>query len=325
MLKLGVTKLGQSSAHALREEAENRGWWPFSYLMLRDVNATYTDEDERLLTRLYRSMAAGNRIHKITRRGRFKDIDERLMACCQERFSRISPIVIHDMAASNGITSLDLFKRISAERDVKVHVTDYYDRLFIVHPSWSHWSVVYDRGKTPLQFVNDRFVLSGYRRELSRYPVNCLLQWWFRRWRLSVFDRILQDFLETPLEQIRESSAVEIVKLFHPLCLREERKQSAFSLGHHNIFEPNPVSAHVVRAMNVITHHHLSSAQLAPAIRNCFENLMPGGLVILGRSFDEIDSSNHATAYEVNLGRIQEAWRIGNGYEHDDLVMDIQL
>ncbi len=70
LYKRGVTRRNENAYRCLRLEHEHKGWWPFSYELLADLQADYTSSrDEPLLQRLYASMEAGTGIFKITKRG----------------------------------------------------------------------------------------------------------------------------------------------------------------------------------------------------------------------------------------------------------------
>jgi len=317
MLKRGVTERGEFAQRALHMELTHRGWWPFAYTLLADLAEDFTDADEALLERIYQSMAAGDGIRKITRRNRFPDLDEMLIDDCSQRFPNTSPLVIHDVGSSNGISSLELFERFRQARPVILHASDYYDRIYLVTIPRSGWTVVFDARQQPLQFVSSYFALSARLPVSWRYPINRIVQRHVRR-----FLSTAQELLKLHLGGQRDLSQVREVSLFHPRAVQSERQNGNFLLRQHNLFDPNPIACHIVRAMNILTLDHFPADRVRVGIEACLKNLQPGGLLLLGRSLDEQDGRVRASAYELRGEMIHEAWNINNGYEHPELVRE---
>lgn len=318
MFKRGVTQRGEFARLALEREKARQGWWPFAYTLLGDIENDYSDEDEPLLERLYQSMAAGEGVCKITRRNRFPDLDRQLADDCRERFPEALPLIVHDVGCSSAISSLELFDRLIRERPTEVHASDYFDALYLVRVPTTDWTVVFDATYEPLQLVGRWLVLSARTPAPWRYPVNRLAG-------RSACRRLLpvaRELLRKHLGGDQDVAAVREVSLFHPRAAGRARESAGFLLNRHNLFEPNSVPAHVVRAMNVLTTNHFSEEQVRIGIRACAANLLPGGLLILGRSIDEEDGRARASAYHIGRGGggAEEVWRSNEGYERPDLV-----
>lgn len=176
MIKHGVVSRGPFADEALRRESEKRGWWPFAYTLLGEIEQSYSERDDALLERLYGSMRAGDGVFKITRRRRFTEFDSLLAAAIGARFRGSDKVRVHDMAASNAITSVELYRALEADPRVQVQGSDFFDCLHVLSFADTPWRIVLDVGMRPLQLVGPRMVLSAYRAEPLRYPVNRLLQ-----------------------------------------------------------------------------------------------------------------------------------------------------
>ena len=263
-------------------------------------------------------MAAGEGVCKITRRNRFPELDRKLVDDCRERFPEARPLVVHDVGCSSAISSLELFDRLKAQRTVEVHASDLFDRLYLVDVPKEAWTVIFDAAREPLQLVNRWFVLSARAPAPWRYPVNRLVQRSASR-RLVPLAR---ELLKRHLSGDAEADVIRAVSLFHPCAVRRASEGSGFILRLHNRVEPNPVGAHVVRAMNVLTTDHFSPERVREGIRSCAANLLPGGLLVLGRSIDEEDGRTRASAYRIGPRSTDEVWRINEGYESPELVAD---
>jgi hypothetical protein len=320
LYKHGITAPGPGAQRALAAEAARRGWWPFAYTLLESIGPAYRAADEPLLERLYQSMAGGEGVFKITRRHRFRDLDERLTQELTGRFAGADQLTLHDMAASNGITSLDLFRRLSKDRTVTVHATDYFDALWMVDLPGERWTVVFDVDRRPLQVVGSGFVISCRQPPPLRYPVNRMLRTWLmKRVVPSAQARLTYGAEPDGPGGVGMAAGVRRVPLFHPECVIEARSERGFHLGRHDMFQPNPHPCQVVRILNALTPAHFSPDRVTAGIRAGATNLARGGLLILGRS-PEDDSRTRATAFEWTGETLATVWELNGGYEWPELV-----
>ena len=313
--KRAVVSRGAFAQYALKQEKEHKGWWPFSIQILRELERDYTTEDDSLLERVYQSLAAGTNIFKITRRGRFSDFDTQLESAVRSKFSQTAELTIHDMGASNAITSLELYQRLSIDRPVRLVASDYFDHLTLVevtHPQWfpTTWTVAFDSLKAPIQTtgMNSTF---GNRPYPLRYALSRLIQAWVKRNVVPLAQHLLDKNGPESHEQ---------VSLFHPEAVQLAQRDAQFQLTRHNVFIPNPVPSQIVRAMNVLTPKHFTPQQTSDAIHASTHNLAEDGWLILGRSIDEEDGRLRATVYQWSRGQLKPEWHYNEGYEWPDLV-----
>ncbi len=309
-MKAGVVSRGAFADAALEREHGKRGWWPFAYTLLGDIEQSYTARDEALLERLYSSMRAGDGVYKITKRERFGELDAIMAEEIARRFEAAQVVRVHDMAASNAITSLELFQRLGSDVRVSVRASDFFDAIYVVSFEDTAWRIVLDVMGRPLQFVGPRLVLSAYRREPLRYPVNRLAQ-------QVVGARLFQRLagVDVAAGYAPDGAKLRRIGLIHPVCVATARTEPRFSLGREDLFAPRRVPYEVVRVMNALTTHHFSRDQVLAAVAAVAETLVDGGLLVLGRSVDEADGRVRATIFQKSGGRLRGVRDIGEGDE----------
>lgn len=179
-----------------------RGITP-SYSLLADQAAL----SGKQLRRIFNSMTAGER-KKSTKPGRYSELDEVIAAEVVRRFA--GPISVHELGAGNAITSVELFRRLSRDRDVTFRASDYYDHITVARRFGIDF--ISDAHGNPLQIGIGRV---GIR------PV-------FRSW----------------------PSGGRRISLFHPEAIELARTNPRFTLGNDDFFQPDPGPYHVIRLMN---------------------------------------------------------------------------
>ena len=327
LVKFGVTERGAVANRTLALEGAHRGWWPFAYTLLADLEDDFTSGDDPLLERLYRSMRGGDHVQKITHRNRFAALDEWLLNDLERRFGHERPIAIHDMAASNGITSLELFMRLAQRANVAVHCSDLHDAIYLVFPNGSRWKTIFDPDGRPLQYVGCGLVLSGYRPESLRYPVNRAVQIWADRCVLQRAANLLKaaNFRHDQDAVQLSDGTVRRIKLVHPECVRLARSEPRFTVGRDDLFSPKPGQFNIIRIMNALTAHHFEVERVLEGIFRCAANLVEGGMFIVGRSVDQENGCLRATAFVRRQSSLIPCRDFSEGYELKHLVRDIKL
>lgn len=313
--KRAVVSRGKFAQYALERERQHKGWWPFSVRILREIEQNYSSDDNPLLERVYQSLAAGTKIFKITRPGRFTDFDAQLVAAVRTKFAPTADLTIHDMGVSNAITSLELYERFRINRPTRLIASDHFDYLSLVdlnYPQWLpvQWTVAFDSLNNPIQTtgLNATF---GNRPYPWRFALSRVIHSWVKKYVVIKAQQLLQTDAREQLSR---------VSLFHPEAVQLAQRDPRFQLASHNVFAPNPFPCHIVRAMNVLTPKHFTNEQTTEAIRSSTHNLVEGGWLILGRSIDEEDGRLRATVYEWSMGHLKPAWHFNEGYEWPDLA-----
>lgn len=206
--------------------------------------------DEAALDRIYYSMRAGRGSLKRTFRHRLTALDGVVQNLAYAIFPSSKILRVHDVGASNAITSMELFEAIG-HRCAEFVASDFYDAIYVRRARFG-LHIVYDAECEMLQVGWWRI---GYRvRRHSR------LAGFVRRIELS--------------EQTR-------ISLFHPQALAKARKDSRFVLRRENLLAPPQDGTYdIVRAMNVLATMDRDTREAA--IAQLKARVADGGLLIMG-------------------------------------------
>lgn len=316
--KSSVMRVDERARRLLSRQNAGRGWWPFAYSLLIELQEDWSPENEGILDRIYRSIRGGDGIYKMTHRNRFPEVDEQI-ARTAERYVGDAPVRIHDAAASNAITSLDLLRRLDEwfiargqpQAPVTMLASDYYDHLDFVTVPGSQWTVAFDVNQQALQVIGRRILLSGVSPPSLRYPINRMAHLIYAR-----------RCIEAAAKCLREDIGVRRVPLFHPEALEVASRDQRFELRQHDVFQPTGEKFHIVRVMNLLTPGHLPESDVLRGVRASKQSLVPGGTFVFGRTMDDDDGRPCVTALEFTSSGPQIAWEVNGGAENRDLIVD---
>lgn len=277
-----------------------------------------SEAEEEALAYLYGGIPAGLSI-KLTWRERLRGIDDLILAEIERRFPKDMTIRVHDMAASNAITSVDLFERLVAGgREVSYLASDFYDALQVVNlpegkspgrrPA-GRWRVVFNAEGEPLQIIGRRMVLNASG-ERKRFPVNRLLHAWAER-RLVPRAQTL----------LREGKA-ERIALFHPEALALAERDRRFRLGREDVFKPPAGPFDVVKILSFLSLHRYDRETVREALAGVAATIADGGMLALGRT-QQVGRRLDASLFEKEGGRMNWVADVRDGYEYKDVVRDL--
>jgi hypothetical protein len=246
---------------------------------------------------------------------RFVDLDAAAGRWMTELFAPEAPLRIQDRAASHCLTSYEWAEHIfAAHSRVEFEASDQFLYLCELTLSSGEKYIVEPSGK-PLQYIRPPLVLSAWHREPRRYPLNLLLGLWARR-----------RFARLGLPEGWMSSdggpgyRVRQIPFVHPRATSLAARDPRFRLRTRSVFAVTPQSCDVLRTMNILNRAYFAEEQLETAVNAAFDSVRPGGLWIVGRTFEE-DLSNNATFFL----RREDAWqvlgRLRNGSEIEDLAL----
>lgn len=246
---------------------------------------------------------------------RFVDLDAAALRWMAELFAPEAALRIQDRAASHCLTSYEWAVRIfAAHFRAEFEASDQFLYLHELTLAGGEKYIVEPSGK-PLQYIRPPLVLSACHREPRRYPLNLLLGLWARR----RFAR-----LALPAGWMRSDGGsgyrVRQISCVHPRAAALAVRDPRFQLRTRSVFEVTPQSCDVLRTMNVLNRAYFAEEQLETAVNAAFDSVRPGGLWIVGRTWED-DFSNHATFFL----RREDAWqvlgRLRNGSELEDLAL----
>lgn len=242
--------------------------------------------------RILASMPAGPFTSKTTRPDRFLELDAAIISATR-RLPVDKEVTVHDMAASDGITSLELFNRLSQERPVRLTASDYYDEISAARKGVC-W-VFYDSDNVVLQVALGAIALRSKQ-------ANEFLAW-----------------LLSPSFATRTR-----VSLFHPDVIAKTKSDGRFMATRDDFFSPSPVRYDVVRVMNALGTRNFPRLQIERAVTAVAKTVVDGGLLVLGRSADELDGRSQATIFQRLQNEFIAVADMAGGYELRDFVLKLQ-
>jgi len=192
------------------------------------------------------------------------------------------------MAASSAITSLDLYRRLSASHQVTMRASDYYDAIHLVRAVL--WHVSFDVEGHPIQ------VEGPLRRPLKRLVVR---------------------YARAGLKAGR----AERLSLFHPSARAIAARDPHFQLAKESFFSPLAHRYHVVRVMNALIEQHLSRDRIEAALRAIIPTVAERGLLVLGRNADEEDGRIQATIFARGRDAFFALHDMSEGYSMKAVVL----
>jgi hypothetical protein len=246
---------------------------------------------------------------------RFVDLDAAALCWMAELFAPEAELRIQDRAASHCLTSYEWAVRIfAAHFRAEFEASDQFLYLHELTLPGGEKYIVEPSGK-PLQYIRPPLVLSACHREPRRYPLNLLLGFWARR----RFARLALP-AGWMLSDGGSGYRVRQIPCVHPRAAALAVRDPRFQLRTRSVFEVTPQSCDVLRTMNILNRAYFAEEQLETAVNAAFDSVRPGGLWILGRTWED-DFSNHATFFL----RCEDTWqvlgRLRNGSELEDLAV----
>lgn len=286
--------------------------------ILAHFNAHYRDEDEPALALIYSSAPADTAGGKRTFPQRYRVIDEVLVEEIERLFEPDRRLRIHEMAASNAITSLELFERLKHREGLSFLASDYFDVLYVVRPPRSRWQAIFNADHRCLQLVGCGMVVPAARPERKRYVINRIVRRLLLR---TVVPRALRILKQAGSA---DDSRVQRISLFHPRCLMTARNDSRFSLGRDSVFEPRSGTFDVIRIMGV--ERRFPPEKIAHMYRAIAPHIADGGLLVAGYNRDYNDLSRVPTTIYQRCGtRFRAVRDITGEHEHKRLVLSLDI
>jgi hypothetical protein len=319
MLKLGVvTRAGVRHPRTLLGRRRH-----VSLLLLPEL-VTRADVDAEEYDRLVGYARMPNGVWKRTRHGRLHVVDAVLVDLLRERHADGSHLTVLDLAASTGVTSVELYRTLSAHFAVELVASDLYRDVVAVRSR--HWpaAVVFDAFGEPLQYVLGRFVMPAGFAESPVYVVNRALRRLMHRWFAPAARGALAASRSASLAPFVPTTVGRFDVVKFPLLARETLEMIAceprFRFEVADILRPLSPPAHVVRAMNILTRDHFGDAERVRALHHCIDAVRPGGLFVVGWSPTPAAETVEASVYSVEGGGLRRLVTLNGGSEIDTLI-----
>jgi hypothetical protein len=247
-------------------------------------------KDAAIRDYVYTQIITANHSTKQTAAGRFRELDEATISCMHKE----SVNVIHDIAVSSGITSLELFRTLhSRGLPVSFHISDKYARYGT-------------RGRTLVRIVDaDGALVEMYACGILAKS-NLSPKFWLSRLLYSLLagksgNRNLKWFL-----------------LFDPQVM-ENIERELIHFIDYDAFETRATSRFTfVRCMNLLNLNYFSADKIEGALRNIVGSLREGGILQIGRT--TLDGRNMAGFYIKTGSGLRLVREVGDGTELRDVL-----
>jgi len=290
---------------------------------LEAMPARPSDAQEALIADIHDSLRGGSQHSRYTQRHRLSALDRRLGEILAEREAR-QRIRIHDMAASNAITSLELFEHLRDRETVLLKASDYYDRLHVVNVG-DRWQVAFDVDLKPIQYIGSRMMVCARRPDPHAPTVDTIVKPALQAALLPPALAVLQHALDGTRAHPVQTDQYQQISLFHPRCRFEATSDPRFELRRDDLFSPAPYRYDVVRVANALSTDFMSEAQIIAGVRAVAATIVEGGLLVLGRNAAGGDGPARGTIFVLKHDRLVPLADVSEGYQHKEAVRQLTL
>jgi hypothetical protein len=324
MLKFGISRKDQltpdnlGSHHGM--EFELRHLWGFfksrkfiSLDLYNSLDNLSQAESDKIQGRMLARFSLDNGSLKYTHSQRFNDFDQLALKSIKVNFPAC-PVRIHDIGASDGRTSCDLYDHLNKlyGEGLDFLASDYAPYLYVLKRGRSARRLILDGHDNILQIITPPFVFIVVRPESTKlYPLNRLIRY---------FATI---FYAEPLVKAYKAGRPGIERTRLDLLSRKCREYVAerknFRFESYDVLSGPTDRFDIIRAMNVLNYSYFPEAQLRKAVENIVLSLNEGGLFITGSNFERGTIVNGAL-YKKVRGRMENLETSGKGSQVDALI-----
>ena len=313
MLKFGTYSLEQLTRS--RTSLMNRYVRRTCYVGLYEDAGSINDVlGRRLQEDILSEFTVASGVFKRTSKERMAAFDNAAITIINDLHYRRKPLVVHDMAVSDGRTACDFFLTLSADLDdsIEFYATDVCLKVTAVREPGRRTTVVVDDKNNVLQLMRPPFVLPMRGIESWLFPMNRLLRIVLMH---TTAKRVLERY---------KSGDEELERREVQLVCREARRlleqRKNFHLDEYDVFERAPRPYSVVRAMNIFNLSYFPESAIAAALINVYESLEEQGLFIVGSNGDA-GSTVDGGIYEKRGGGFSCVCSTGKGSAINEVVL----
>jgi hypothetical protein len=262
------------------------------FFILRITNDFYKITDERILNKFYTDIYVDSKTSKKTEKNRFEGIDKISL-----KFMNFPENIIHDIAVSSGITSLDFYNILKQNNiNFQINISDKFSKIniregFITKVYDSEHNFIF--GYFGCLYATDKNIF---------FPLTTLLFKFLKRLTNSKKYK-LQLFLFHP-EIIKKISEKQIQNIDYDIFTREIENKFTF-----------------VRSMNILNKIYFTDNQIIYALEKIKLSLLENGILLVGRT-DET-RINNATFFQKRNNKFIVLQDVNSGSEIKDLILKI--
>ena len=296
MIRFGVCSLKQLYANRLKDVLGRQKSISIElYEELAHSDTVCAEEYQEMVLSRFKF----GQVYKRTHRNRFAAFDNAVLSVARKQFGDTvkATLRFHDVAASDGRTSVDLYDELSKLYHDRLWflATDILPWVYTVAKPGQHLKLVTDDSGHIIELIYPPFVFDLGRRESPFYWINHI-----------IVKRLLKQASALAALFVQRSCEVRVTKieLIHNKCRELIERKSNFRFERYNVFEPINHRFDMVRAMNILNRCYFSQVELRRILQAVFSSLRIGGLFATG--------SNEAEGSEVEGGIYL---RTANGFE----------
>jgi hypothetical protein len=319
VFKLGVYRLDQFQKPQSIQARLSRN--RVSFHLLRGAASP---DQVRLFESVMPQIQLANGVYRTTSRGRFKAFDQAVNGLLGKYFDSARALDIHDWASSDCVASSEWATALWACFP-NAHVTASDLTLYLLEAARPNGEMfIWETGGEPLQYIRPPFVIRLNPAEHTLLVVNRILAWHGRRQFANLLPswNIPEQWLNTenaaPLD--RAPFVLRKIPLIHPEAEALRLRSDRFTIILHSAFEPLERPSDVIRTMNIFNLKYFSTAELGEGIEAVRRSLVPGGIWIVGRTFQEDPPAHDASVFMKDGDGFRLLERYGKGSEVEPLV-----
>jgi hypothetical protein len=310
MIRLGIYRPEQLVAATRRRPSRRKA---IAVTLYPEIAGSNDPRRDQVLEDILLDFSNG-RTFKRTQRHRFAEFDAVSTGKVRELAASLGRLDVHDVAASDGRTSVDFFRQLDDLPRLTFLASDGSPEVTAVEDPRSGLVAVLDGdGKHLLQAVRPPFVFNvpnPGRRQLL-YPVNRVVR-----------ETVLRKQIPALLARFRAGDPdlrVTRVRLLAPDCLRLIDADERFEFTTYDVLDPASGRFDVVRAMNILNPGYFSQAETTVVLDHVHTSLRDGGLLVTGSNQDAGSDVNGAV-YRRTGASFSLEWVSGSGSAVDSLI-----
>lgn len=247
--------------------------------------------------------------YKRTYAQRFEGFDQAVIQILQQYHKPETPIVIQDLAVSDGRTAVDFFGKLTANfSNIEYHASDYNPKVQVIVSGKT--KVTMGANYKVIEIVWPPFVFNAVRPDRYYHnPLNRVVQFFVEKF---VLPRILRDYHSGKIQ-------AKDIFLFAPAALNLAKSNVNFKLYQHDMLSRFEMQSDVIRAMNVLNRSYFTQDEFRHILQNLHAALKTDGLLITGSNQDA-GSLVDGGVYQRTENGFTKIWQSGNGSPIDELL-----
>ncbi len=272
---------------------------------------------------LMQGLRLSSGIYRTTFHGRFRNLDLFVNDLLVKRYPPTAALDIQDWAASDCLTSSEWAASVlPLFPNARLEASDLM--LFLVEVSHGKHTVIQERDGQALQYIGPSFLVDLSRPEPRPSMLTRMMMSRARSIIAEVQTRLAipVTWLESDGDSLSQPPfEVRKLPMVHPEAALFRMRNDPFSIARHSAFEALSKPVDVIRSMNIYNLGYFEPPQLLEGAKAVWKSLKPGGLWIVGRTWQEDPPSHNVSLFERTDAGFQLAQRHGEGSEIESLVL----